>query len=104
MRIMTMRPGRGDAMSRQLTAADLPIPQTNAQVERSTRDSVAARQRGLLRVGGFGDGEGDVVAAGGTGVGVALSPNMSIGKAVVVGVGVTVAAGLVLRMLDRVWR
>jgi hypothetical protein len=107
MRLMTMRPGRGDTMSRKLMVDELPRPQTNAQAERVVRDSVAARQRGLLHVSGFGeDTNADTtLAAGGASTsGLMLGSGVGVGRAVMVGVGVTVGAALLLRLLDRVWR
>lgn len=93
-----------DVMDRRLRASDLPRPTTNRQAEQAVKDDIAARQRGLLRVSGFGDAEGeagDVATAGGAAAGgFSFGSDGGIGRAVMVGVGITVGASLALRLID----
>ena len=112
MRAFTFRgygAGAGpDVLDRQLRVTDLPVPMTNAEADRTSRDQMIAHQRGLLRLSGFGEGEvvdsGDAVAASGaSSAGFALGSGASMGRAVLLGVGVTVGSVIALRLIDRLW-
>lgn len=92
-----------DVIDRQLTADDLPRPTTNAQADRTVRDDIMARQRGLLRVSGFGDADATAAAGGASSSGFELGMGSGLGRAVVVGVGVTVGATFAIRLLEKLW-
>ena len=113
MRAFTFR-GMGygvgpDIEARSLRASDLPTPMTNAQADRVTRDRMVANHRALLQVQGFGDAgatdSGDTAIAGGASAGAfGLGTGASLGKAVLVGVGVTVGASIAIRFIDKLWK
>lgn len=113
MREMTFRGfqyGAGEAvLDRRLRASDLPQPTTNREADRTTADKVAAHHRALLRVSGFGDATDPVTGAavaagGGAASGFELGLGSDVGRAMLVGIGVTVGATLAIRLIDSMWR
>lgn len=98
-----------EVVDRRLRASDLPNPTTNRDADRAMMETINARHRALVALHGFGDAtdaSADVTAVttgGASAAGFELGSTGDVGKAVLVGIAVTVGASLALRFIDKMW-